>query len=75
MPQRASIGEKFFETSGNVTVMKKMKKKLSEASEYHLKIVPEAEERSRSTSNSGMTHHREVVWTRKLNIDYLFTVS
>ncbi|XP_064604344.1 ectopic P granules protein 5 homolog [Liolophura sinensis] len=55
MPQRASIGEKFFESSGNVTMMKKMKKKLSEASEYHLKIVPEAEERSRSFSNTGET--------------------
>ena len=41
VPQRASVGERFFTSLGYASVPKKMKKKLGETADYYLKLSGE----------------------------------
>lgn len=43
LPQRGSIGERFFQTSGNVSLMKKMKKQLNDTIQYYQQKAVQAE--------------------------------
>ncbi|KAL5014977.1 hypothetical protein ScPMuIL_009247 [Solemya velum] len=44
LPQRASVGEKFFESFGYTSVLKHMKKKLRATADHHMKIRPDLEQ-------------------------------
>ncbi|XP_076447261.1 ectopic P granules protein 5 homolog [Babylonia areolata] len=41
MPKRASVGERFFESMTMSSMLKKLKKKLAEAADYHMKYEPQ----------------------------------
>ncbi len=43
LPQRGSVGERFFESPANVSLIKRMKKRLSEAADFHHKAAAEAD--------------------------------
>ncbi|XP_041348486.1 ectopic P granules protein 5 homolog isoform X2 [Gigantopelta aegis] len=40
LPQRASVGERFFESMSYSSMLKKMKKRLAEAADYHMNYKP-----------------------------------
>ena len=47
LPQRGGVGEKFFESTTNTSVLKQMKKRLSDAADHHHKCVTEPYKRER----------------------------
>ncbi len=44
LPQRGSVGEKFFDYGASLALMKKMKKRLQETSELHEQMASKIEE-------------------------------
>jgi hypothetical protein len=56
MPQRASVGEKFFDSMSYAPMLKKMKKRLNETVDFHLKIQTESRTDPRTSGASdGVT--------------------
>ncbi len=47
LPQRGGVGEKFFESTANTSVLKRMKKQLNDASDYHHQKVTELDQREK----------------------------
>ncbi len=47
LPVRGGVGEKFFQSTANTSMLKRMKKQLTEAADYHHKCVTELDKRER----------------------------
>ncbi|XP_070191920.1 ectopic P granules protein 5 homolog [Littorina saxatilis] len=56
MPARASVGERFFQTMSMSSMLKRMKKKLGELTEFHLKYDPQANTDKKDRKDSPSRH-------------------
>ena len=52
LPERGSVGEKFFESTTNISLMKRIKKRLTEAAEFHHTAMSEQVKRQSDVLNS-----------------------
>jgi len=55
LPQRGSIGDRMFTSGWQLTLMKRMKKRLTETADFYRNLA--------SNSESGSTQHAEVAHT------------
>ena len=57
MPTRASVGERFFQSMTVSAILKRLKKKLALAAEFHLKHHPQADPDSKVDSPPPTARH------------------